>query len=719
MFQNIVRFLAIFFFGFVSSSTFSPARPPSIPLAVRSPYLNTWLAVGGDEATGGHLAERWPRFYTGSINGWVGMIRVDGETYSWMGQPGPDPVTQVSVEYTSTKSVFTMNVNDMVEMRISFLSPIAPDDMKRQSLVFSYLEVEVAAADGSTHDVQLYADISAEWISGDLSALANWDYGAVDDVVYHKIFRQTELKYSESGDKADWGNWYWATGAADGVSYQSGEDNVVRGLFATSGFLESSADDNFRAINAQWPVFAFSHDLGAVGTHSQSVLYSIGLAQTDAIQFNGAGDVRPLKSLWTEYFGNELEALHFFHHDYSTASSMAASLDSKIEEDSISAAGENYMIITTLSTRQSFAATQLVGSLGQPYLFLKEISSNGNTQTVDVIFPAHPIFLYTNPYLLKLLLIPHFENQEAGKYPHDWAIHDLGTHYPNATGHPEGDDEHMPLEECGNMLIMMLAYAQKSGDWDFLADHYEMLVQWAEFLVDESLIPEHQLSTDDFAGKMANQTNLAVKGMIGLEAMSVIASATGHLEDADDYSAIAHDYIDQWLTLGIAHDESPPHTTLGYGLNDTYGLLYNIYEDAALGLDLVPDWVYDMQSSFYPFVEARYGVALDTRHDWTKGRYPTRILKPRLTGMPLARSDWEIFVAAVSSLETRNMLIGDIAKWINETTTDHPLTDLYDSKLGGYPGIMFTARPVMGAAFALLTMEGKAPVLQRQRASAA
>jgi hypothetical protein len=72
---------------------------------------------------------------------------------------------------------------------------------------------------------------------------------------------------------------------------------------------------------------------------------------------------------------------------------------------------------------------------------MKEISSNGNTQTVDVVFPLHPVLLYFNPGLLKLLLDPLFENQESGHYPNKYAMHDLGAHYPNATGHPDGNDE--------------------------------------------------------------------------------------------------------------------------------------------------------------------------------------------------------------------------------------------------------------------------------------
>lgn len=99
----------------------------------------------------------------GQITGWAGLIRVDGTSYVWMGSPANvgDPVTQTDFEYTTTRSVFTMNVAGKVEMNVTFLSPIYPDDQKRQTLVFTYLDVAVQSLDGNSHAVQLYADISA------------------------------------------------------------------------------------------------------------------------------------------------------------------------------------------------------------------------------------------------------------------------------------------------------------------------------------------------------------------------------------------------------------------------------------------------------------------------------------------------------------------------------------------------------------------------------
>ena len=181
---------------------------------------------------------------------------------------------------------------------------------------------------------------------------------------------------------------------------------------------------------------------------------------------------------------------------------MCQQLDGEIKTDSENTAGQDYSTITTLTVRQTFGALQFAGTTSKPYIFLKEISSNSDIQTVDVIFPAFPIFMYLNATLTRYLLDPLFENQESGAYPNQFAEHDLGT-FPVAKGYPAGNDEPMPLEECGNMIIMSLAYAQRTGDVDYLKAHYAKLSQWAEFLVEDSLIPANQLSTDDFAGTLA------------------------------------------------------------------------------------------------------------------------------------------------------------------------------------------------------------------------
>jgi hypothetical protein len=101
-----------------------------------------------------------------------------------------------------------------------------------------------------------------------------------------------------------------------------------------------------------------------------------------------------------------------------------------------------------------------------------------------------------------MLLEPLFSHQEAGLYPNKYSIHDLGSSFPNATGHPEGlphlsclisgNDEYMPVEECGNMIFMALAYSQFTDNSHYLKKHYRILKQWTSYLVDFGLIPATQ-----------------------------------------------------------------------------------------------------------------------------------------------------------------------------------------------------------------------------------
>ncbi|KAI1475884.1 DUF1793-domain-containing protein [Daldinia eschscholtzii] len=368
---------------------------------------------------------------------------------------------------------------------------------------------------------------------------------------------------------------------------------------------------------------------------------------------------------------------------------------------------ESYYAIVALSARQVmgayvFAVPPSVPNSSsaddnvEPLMFQKEISSNGNINTVDVLYPASPFFLYANPTLLKYIFQPLCELQEGDFYPNTYSTHDIGAHFPLATGHVEGTDEYMPVENSGNFILMAYAYYKFTGDSNWLVTHYELLAQFAQYLIDFSLVPAAQLSTDDFAGELANQTNLAIKGIVGLQAMSSISRVVGNPNDAAKFADKATSYYEQWENLAI--DPSGKHTLLAYQWRSSWGLLYNIYYDKLLNMGLVNPKVYEMQSAWYASVSQTFGVPLDNRHHYTK-------------------SDWEIWTAATSSATTRRLFVNAVAYWLNETTTNLPFSDLYEVVgTGEYPLQIdhFSARPVVGGHFALLAL-GKTG----QRASAA
>ncbi|KAK0941868.1 hypothetical protein LTR48_001306 [Friedmanniomyces endolithicus] len=517
----------------------------------------------------------------------------------------------------------------------------------------------------------------------DSRTLAKRDAGRV---AYHEVFRQEQLTFSESNMQADWGCWYYATEDSANLTHQSGADVDVRGAFLSNGVLANTEDTNYRAINDAFPTFGFAVNLGLVGSCAVDTLFQLSLNQEECVQFEGANGNQSIPCLWTSYFESSTAAVGYFYNDYKDGETIANAFDQKVANDSKAAGGDDYTSLTSLAARQAFGSLVFTNTPDAPYVFLKEISSDGNIQTVDVIFPFHPIAIYLNPTLLRYMLDPLFINQEAGYWPYMFSIHDLGSSFPNATGHNDGNDEMQPLEECGDMIIMTLAYAQRTNDNAYLSQHYKILKQWNEYLVQEALIPANQISTDDFAGALANQTNLALKGIIGIEAFAQIANRTGHAADGANYTQIAHDYISQWETYGINKVTTTPHAELSYGNASSYVLLYNLYADAELGLQLVPQSVYDMQSAFYPTVFNTYGVPLDTRHTYTK-------------------NDWELFCAAVASSSTKAQFISTIAKWLGETPTNFAFTDLYDTITGDYPtSAIFIARPVVGGMYSLLAL---------------
>ncbi|TKA69798.1 hypothetical protein B0A55_06469 [Friedmanniomyces simplex] len=685
-----------------AQSTFSPLRPPALPLAVRSPYMSTWQQAGSDGGNGGYLAGEWPSFWMGQLTGWTGFIWVDNVTYNWLGGSNQSSlyVEQTNYEYTATKSIFTMNAGGLVNMTVTFLSPVIPDDLLRASLPYTYMKVDVISADGNEHDVQLYTDISAEWVSGDRSATAQWSYGtatqnvspappsaASSAVAYHEVYRQQQLTFAETNQQADWGYWYYATDDTANLTHQSGSDVDVRGAFVDNGVLANTEDTNYRAINDSFPTFGFAVNLGPVGSCSVDTLFQLSLHQDYCVQFEGANGNETVPCLWTSYFDSNTAAVGYFFNDFKDGDTIADAFDQKVASDSNAAGGADYTSLTSLAARQAFGSLVFTNTPDAPYVFLKEISSDGNIQTVDVIFPFHPIAIYLNPTLLKYMLDPLFINQEAGYWPYQFSIHDLGSAFPNATGHNDGNDEMQPLEECGNMMIMTLAYAQRTNDNAYLTQHYSILKQWNEYLIQEALIPVNQISTDDFAGALANQTNLALKGIIGIEAFAQIANRTGNAADGANYTQIAHDYISSWETYGINNDTTYPHAELSYGNASSYVLLYNLFADAELGLQLVPQSVYDMQSAFYPTVFNEYGVPLDTRHTYSK-------------------NDWELFCAAIASSGTKEQFISTVAKWLGATPTNFAFTDLYDTVTGDYSNTtVFIARPAVGGMFTLLALD--------------
>ncbi|KAH8887383.1 DUF1793-domain-containing protein [Thozetella sp. PMI_491] len=769
------------FLALAALASASTLTPPVVPLIVRNPYLSTWLGSARKAPW-----EEWPIFWTGSHIGFSAMASVPsaGKVYPLLGRP-QDSIASSHRKYNVTFPDYlgthfdasTTNLTYSIpapslggtplRLTLSFLSPITPSSTLRQSVPAAYLTVIVEG----DFDIDFYIDLNGEWVSGNRGNEIRWellerDYSELErdaraqtHIKTWKIARSNEELLTEWADHAEWGTLHFS-GPSD-ASHQAGTSAILRQQFSNTGSLKNHVDTSFRRIMEEEPVFAFSKSfkLGSSSAsrsskQEDSIQFTFALVQDPVVQFASARGLTYMRPFWASYFSSPDELIRYHYNDFETANVLAKNYSDTLAKDAFASGSQDYQDIAALSARQVLGATQFSGTPDSPILFLKEISSNGNFQTVDVIFPAFPFFLYTNPRWLAYLLEPLLEHQLSGQYPNDYSMHDLGYHFPNATGHADGRDEYMPVEECGNMLIMGLALANAfrydtdpaftSASADSLAnvvegsrvwpDHvdafgidagimtgpaaakkwlsrsYKLWKQWTGYLVRESLIPHNQLCTDDFAGWLANQTNLALKGIIGVKAMGEIAGIVGQADDAKYYEKVANEYIEKWQDYGVSRDQT--HAKLAYTWYGSWTTIYNLYADSLLCFHIpktpaskgfrwfgqkplaggstslfIPDKVYKMQSDWYYAVLQRYGLPLDSRHLYTK-------------------SDWEFFAAAVTSQGTRKAILDTIALWVNETVTDRPLTDLYDTEgQGGFPDPTFMARPVVGGHFSFLALE--------------
>ncbi|KAJ7481103.1 hypothetical protein B0H11DRAFT_1232531 [Mycena galericulata] len=670
--------------------TATPFLPPSYPLAVRTPYLSAWLPQGSGQA----LNDVWPQYWTGSTLGWAGLVNVDGETYSFLGNPVVSGVTfakaiQTSAKFTATQSTFFMTAGP-IELTVNFLSPVEPESILHQSIPFAYLAVSAVSIDGASHTVAIYNDISAEWVTGDNSLVANWTT-TTGSVYTHQVQLATQTEFGEFSPQGQtqYGSVYFSCINANSPTYQTGQDTVVRTQFIENAKLTNTEDTNFRAVENDWPVLAFAHTITVDTTVSVPVKFSIGQVRDPAVEYIIAGNVYQQRSYyWWSTYSSVAALISHFINAYPIALATANIFDAKVQLDA-SVISAEYAGIAALAVRQAFGATELTISKASDgswnttdiLMFMKEISSDGNVNTVDVIFPAWPIFMYTNPTLGKYLLDGLLAYQATGQYPNAWAVHDLGAEYPAAIGHNLGQDEKMPIEESGNMLIAVYDLLRRTGDTSMVSRYSGLLDQWATYLVENTLYPADQLATTDFSGALPNQTNLAVKGIIGIKAMSEIWATLGNTVKAASYASIASSYMTTWQEVGTSSDGT--HLLLEYGVQNDDVLAYNLAADKLLGTRLVPSSVFEMQSTYYSNNFETYGFHIDSRSAY-------------------ASAQWQLWTATTTSAAVRDAFITKLYNWLTSGLTSIPFGDRFLDDTGASSTNM--ARPFVGGVFALLVI---------------
>jgi hypothetical protein len=648
-------------------------RPPAVPLVTHDPYFSVW-------STRDRLGEDWSRHWTGAIHAMCGMARIDGKPYRFMGAApqGIPQLPQTGLEVLPTRTLYRFETGG-VRLAVTFTTPAFPHDLDLLSRPVTYLTWEARATDGKEHRVSVYFDATGEWVVNQPSQAVVWSRPKVEGLNVLRIGSREQPVLAKVGDnlRIDWGHLYVARPSADRGREVIASDRASRDAFAATGSLPAADDTRQpRPASQEWPVLAATFDFGTIGedTETQHLL----LAYDDQYSIEHLGQkLRP----WWRRKGETAEGLlRKAERQYGELSRRCRAYDEELMRQLRASGGEQYAELAALAFRQCLAAHKLVAGVdGTPLYFSKENFSNGCIATVDVTYPSSPFFLLLNPTLLKGQLIPILEYARSPRWRFPFAPHDLGT-YPQANGQVYGggertEQDQMPVEECGNMLIMVAALAKVEGNARFAERYWPVLTRWADYLREKGLDPENQLCTDDFAGHLAHNANLSLKAIEGIGGYAMLCDMLGKREEAGVYRRTAREMAAQWVTMARDGD----HYRLTFDRPGTWSQKYNLVWDRLLGLNLFPSRVARTEIAYYLKQQNRYGLPLDSRKGYTK-------------------LDWIVWTATMAERpEDFRALIAPIHRFAHESPSRVPLTDWYETSNGRQVG--FQARSVVGGVF--------------------
>jgi hypothetical protein len=566
---------------------------------------------------------------------------------------------QKSVTMNATQTIYNFTCGK-VNLELTFTSPLLIDELDVLARPVSYISADVRSNDGKAHQVVL-----------DIGASTNIAANTGSEEIVASKYQSNQLNILKAGTveqpvlqkkgddlRIDWGYMYVATPTGSHVkqSINQGDDP-----------FQKTAKDIQKGKRL---TLSTTIDMGKVGPEGKEQVIMLAYDDLYAIQYFGEN----LLPWWKQGASSTIEQqLASASKDYAAIIRKCERVNKMIYDDAYKAGGEKYARLCELAYRQSIAAHKLVKSPQGEILFLsKENYSNGSINTVDVTYPSAPLFLAYNPELMKGMLNGIFYYSESGKWKKPFAAHDLGT-YPLANGQTYGED--MPVEECGNMLILTAAICKAEGKTDYAKKHWSTLKIWADFLSKEGFDPANQLCTDDFAGHLARNINLSAKAIVALATYTQLAKQVGEMDTYQKYDLITKGFVTKWMAMASDGD----HYALTFDKKGTWSQKYNLVWDKVMKLNYFPKEVLDREVKYYLTKQNEFGLPLDSRATYTK-------------------SDWVIWTSVLASdRKDFDALMLPMYNFATQTSSRVPLSDWHETKTGKMVG--FQARSVVGGYY--------------------
>ena len=625
-------------------------RAPSYPLITIDPYFSVWSPANApSDANTTHWTGR---NITMSI-----IAQIDSEFFRLVGKCGEDefPAANcISADCDAFSTTYVFDQNGVL-LTLKFTSPVIPNDLYMLSRPISYLEVRKESADGRRHNVKVAVKMSEEVcmnLKGDGEVVT--DQLIIGQLSSIKMGKKQQNILGRKGDdlRIDWGYFY------------------LSGIGKT--YSETDPDGmNFVCIESDV---------------RSSALFSFAYDDIESIQYFGEN----LKSYWNKDGADIVDEIAKAHSEYKLVMRKCSQMAENLFCDAVRAGGEKYAEICELSFRQALSAHKLALDNDGNVLFIsKECYSNGCAATVDVSYPSIPLFLIYNPELVKGMMRPIFKYAASSEWIYDFAPHDAGC-YPHVNGQVYGGnrlEKQMPVEECGNMLIMDAAVAIATNDVSFAKEHIDVLDQWVKYLIDNGRDPANQLCTDDFAGHLAHNCNLSLKAIMGIASYAIIKGMLGDKRAKRKYLSLAKDMASDWAIRASNGDGS---YKLAFDKPSTFSMKYNIVWDKLFGTGIMPKYIIESEVASYRSKAHPYGLPLDNRKPYTK-------------------SDWLIWTATLAeNRDSFEDLIAPLWDAYNSMESRVPMTDWYFTVTGQHKTYMsgsekieksFRNRTVVGGHF--------------------
>ncbi len=647
-------------------------RAPSMPLITVDPYFSVWSPA--DKLTDA-VTEHW----TGKPNTIVGTAEIDGTVYRFLGKlhdgDTAPAMKQLSADCNALSTTYVFAAAG-VKLTAVFTTPLLLDDLDIMTRPVSYMHITAASTDGNVHNLKIKVCVSEEIclnyrgqdeVTAEL--LEN------DRILSAKMGSVSQPVLEKDGDdiRIDWGYFYLSVPAQYGavstdVIEVPIDEKMPHGDKSAMTFVCAEAVLSTEAQNTA--LFTFAYD----------DIKSIRYFEDDLVSY------------WNRDGKTILTAIAESYADYAAVKEKCDVFSDRMFLDAVRAGGEKYAEILEIAYRQSIAAHKAVVTNEGELLFIsKECFSNGCAATVDVSYPSIPLFLLYNPELVRAMMRPIFRFARSDAWEFDFAPHDAGR-YPFVTGQRYGlrdgkllFEKQMPVEECGNMLVMAVNTVIADGNLDFIRENMDLLEMWVKYLEENGRDPENQLCTDDFAGHLAHNCNLSLKAIVGIAGLGIIYGKLGDEAKKEHYLAEARDMAKDWAIRASNGDGS---YRLAFDREDTWSMKYNIVWDKLWGTDIMDKSVIASEFASYKKHVNPYGMPLDNRETYTK-------------------SDWLVWTATLAAERADfEEFVAPMWEGYNRSLTRVPLTDWYFTVTAAKRG--FQHRSVQGGLFIkLLEYTGK------------